>query len=127
MKINEVPKKFNVTSDTLRYWERVGAIPRVSRDQAGYRNYDEEDLNWVSFAICMRDAGVSVEYLIDYISLFKQGKQTVQARKDLLNEQLESVSERLAKMQASYDKLKYKVDHYEHIDKDYQGKMASIN
>ncbi|GAA2967338.1 MerR family transcriptional regulator [Lentilactobacillus parakefiri] len=127
MKINEVSKKFNVTSDTLRYWERVGAIPRVSRDQAGYRNYDEEDLNWVSFAICMRDAGVSVEYLIDYISLFKQGKQTVQARKDLLNEQLESVSERLAKMQASYDKLKYKVDHYEHIDKDYQGKMASIN
>ncbi|WP_225367427.1 MerR family transcriptional regulator [Lentilactobacillus parakefiri] len=68
-----------------------------------------------------------MEYLIDYISLFKQGKQTVQARKDLLNEQLESVSERLAKMQASYDKLKYKVDHYEHIDKDYQGKMASIN
>lgn len=127
MKINEVSKKFSVAADTLRYWERVGAIPKVSRDQAGYRNYDQEDLNWVSFAMCMRDAGVSVEYLIDYISLFKQGKQTVQARKDLLNEQLESVSERLAKMQASYDKLKYKVDHYEHIDKDFQGKMASTH
>ena len=124
MKINEVSKKYNVASDTLRYWERVGAIPAVTRDAAGYRNYDQEDLNWVSFAICMRDAGVSVEYLIDYVSLFQQGKQPVQARKELLNEQLESVSERLAKMQESYDKLKYKVDHYEHIDKDYDGKMG---
>lgn len=124
MKINEVSKKYNVSSDTLRYWERVGAIPAVTRDPAGYRNYDDEDLGWVSFAMCMRDAGVSVEYLIDYISLFKQGKQTVQARKDLLNDQLERVSERLAKMQESYDKLKYKVDHYEKIDKDYKGKMG---
>ncbi|GAD16561.1 MerR family transcriptional regulator [Lentilactobacillus otakiensis] len=124
MKINEVSKKYHIASDTLRYWERVGAIPAVTRDSAGYRNYDNEDLDWVSFAMCMRDAGVSVEYLIDYISLFKQGKQTVQARKELLNDQLEIVSARLAKMQKSYNKLKYKVDHYEKIDKDYEGKMG---
>lgn len=124
MKINEVSKKYEIVSDTLRYWERVGAIPVVSRDSAGYRNYDEEDLNWVSFAMCMWDAGVSVEYLIDYISLFQEGSHTVQARKDLLNDQLEMVGERLSKMQKSYDKLKYKAEHYEKIDKDYKGKMG---
>lgn len=65
MKIKEVAEEFDIPADTLRYWEREGAIPPVTRNAAGYRDYDKEDLDWISFAKCMREAGVSIEYLIE--------------------------------------------------------------
>ncbi|MFD1466050.1 MerR family transcriptional regulator [Lapidilactobacillus mulanensis] len=124
MKTKEVATKYQISADTLRYWEREGAIPPVRRDAAGYRDYDEEDLDWVSFAKCMRDAGVSVEYLIEYIELFKQGNTTLQARKDLLREQMDTIAKRLAEIQETYDKIQNKVAHYETHVENYHGKLS---
>lgn len=123
MRIKEVSTKFNIPSDTLRYWEREGAIPPVSRNEAGYRDYDEEDLEWINFAKCMRDAGVSIEYLIEYIMLFKQGDATLEARKDLLREQLDTIAKRLHEIQHTYDLIKDKSEHYETHVEGYHGKL----
>nr|WP_057877995.1 MerR family transcriptional regulator [Levilactobacillus paucivorans] len=125
MKIKEVSEKFDIPADTLRYWEREGAIPPVTRNAAGYRDYDEEDLDWISFAKCMREAGVSIEYLIEYLTLFKQGDVTLQARKDLLHEQLATIAQRLDEIQHTYDLIKEKADHYEAYVEGYHGKLAN--
>lgn len=69
MRIKEASQKFDVPANTLRYWERVGALPQPNRTEAGYRDYNQEDLDWICFAKYMRKAGLSVEYLIDFISL----------------------------------------------------------
>lgn len=124
MKIKEVSTKFNVPADTLRYWEREGAIPPVTRNEMGYRDYDDEDLDWIVFAKCMREAGVSIEYLIEYITLFKQGDATLQARKDLLREQLETIAQRLQEIQHTYDLIKNKTEHYEEHVEGYHGKLS---
>jgi len=124
MKIKEVSTKFNVPADTLRYWEREGAIPPVTRNEMGYRDYDDEDLDWIVFAKCMREAGVSIEYLIEYITLFKQGDATLQARKDLLREQLEVIAQRLQEIQHTYDLIKNKTEHYEEHVEGYHGKLS---
>ncbi|WP_439425627.1 MerR family transcriptional regulator [Oenococcus alcoholitolerans] len=113
MKIKEVSEKYSIPADTLRYWERVGAIPRVNRDEAGYRDYDKESLDWIEFAQCMRHAGVSVEYLVEYLQLFKQGDKTLQARKDLLDEQLETIYKKKIEIDRTYTIIKDKVQHYE--------------
>ena len=47
MTIDEVSKKFDLTKDTLRYWERIGLLPDIARNASGYREYDEHALNWV--------------------------------------------------------------------------------
>ena len=54
MTIKEVCEKYDITSDTLRYYERVGVIPEVSRTKGGIRDFSEEDIKWVENAICMR-------------------------------------------------------------------------
>ena len=54
MKINEVSKMYDITADTLRYYERIGLIPTVNRNESGIRDYTETDCNWVNFAKCMR-------------------------------------------------------------------------
>lgn len=65
MTIKEVSQKYNISQDTLRYYERVGMIPKVTRTASGIRDYQESDLSWVELVICMRSAGLPVEALID--------------------------------------------------------------
>lgn len=112
MKINEVSKLYDISADTLRYYERVGLIPSVNRNESGIRDYDETDCNWVNFAKCMRNAGISVESLIEYVTLFQQGDATRAARKEILMEEREKLLERMALMQETLDKLNYKIDNY---------------
>jgi len=87
MTITEVSQKYDMTADTLRYYERIGLLPSVNRNASGIRNYTEEDCNWVHFIKCMRGAGLSIEVLVEYVTMFQQGNSTIKARKELLVEQ----------------------------------------
>ena len=113
MTIKEVCEKYDITPDTLRYYERVGVIPEVSRTKGGIRDYSEEDIKWVENAVCMRSAGVPVEMLIEYVKLFQEGDSTIIARRDLLMEARAEVQKNLDKYHATMDKLNYKISRYE--------------
>lgn len=73
MNISEAAKLMGVTAVTLRYYERVGLIPPVTRKNGGVRDFQQEDLNWIEFIKCMRSSGLSVESLIEYTTLYQQG------------------------------------------------------
>lgn len=113
MTITEVAKLYDISADTLRYYERIGIIPSVNRNPNGIRNYTENDCSWVSFAKCMRNAGLPVEVLIEYVTLFQQGDATTEARKEILIEQRDKLVERLAEMQETLDRLNHKIENYE--------------
>ena len=113
MTISEVSKKYNLTADTIRYYERIGLIPPVHRNSSGNRDFLEEDCNWVEFIKCMRNAGLSIEALIDYVAMFQRGNETVKSRKNLLIEQRELLVERIESMKATLERLDMKIDGYE--------------
>ena len=113
MTIKEVCEKYDLTPDTLRYYERVGVIPEVNRTKGGIRDYSEQDISWVENAVCMRSAGVPVEMLIEYVKLFREGDSTIEARRDLLIEARVEVQKQLDKYQATMEKLDYKISRYD--------------
>ena len=113
MTIAEVSRRYEITPDTLRYYERIGLIPPVPRGKGGVRDYDEESCRWVELMKCMRSAGVQIEALIEYVALYQQGDATLDARKELLKEQREQLLARMAEMQASLDRLDEKIRSYE--------------
>ena len=113
MTIKEVSQKYNISQDTLRYYERVGMIPKVTRTASGIRDYQESDLSWVELAICMRSAGLPVEALIEYVELYQQGDQTFSARLELLQEQRRNLEEQQKQLEAAISKLDYKISRYE--------------
>ena len=113
MTIKEVCEKYDITADTLRYYERVGVIPTVSRTKGGIRNYTEEDIAWVENAICMRSAGVPVEMLIEYVKLFQEGDGTFKARRDLLAEARADIQEQLDRITETARLLDYKISRYD--------------
>ncbi len=113
MTIKEVCKKYKLSPDTLRYYERVGVIPEVHRTPGGIRDYSEEDIGWVENAICMRDAGMSVEMLIEYVRLFRQGDETIVQRANLLKQVRGEILEAREKYDTALRKLDYKISRYE--------------
>lgn len=113
MTIKEVSGKYGITQDTLRYYERVGMIPPVTRTPGGMRNYQAEDLAWVELAMCMRSAGLPVEVMIEYLKLFQAGDETIPARLRLLTDQREALLEQKRQIDATLDRLNYKIARYE--------------
>lgn len=113
MKIAEVSEQYEMSSDTLRYYERVGLIPPVHRNENGIRDYNELDLRRVEFIKCMRSAGLPIEVLIEYVALVQQGDQTIEARKEILKEQRELLADRMNEMQKTLDILDHKIEVYE--------------
>ena len=71
MTIAEVSKKYELSADTLRYYERIGLVPPVPRNKSGIRDYDTESCQWVELMKCMRSAGVQIEALIEYPTIVK--------------------------------------------------------
>ena len=113
MKIAEVSERYAISTDTLRYYERIGLIQPVNRNGSGIRDYGEIDLRRVEFIKCMRSAGLPVEVLIEYIGLVQQGDETIEARKEILKEQRELLAARMEEMQKTLDLLDHKIEVYE--------------
>jgi len=113
MTIKEVSEKYGVPHDTLRYYERIGLLPHVNRNKSGIRDYTEEDCKWVEFIKCMRGAGLPIEVLIEYVGLFQQGDETIEARKELFMEQRRLLLTRMEDMRKTLERLDYKIAVYE--------------
>ena len=112
MTIKDVCERFGITADTLRYYEKVGAIPKVARSQGGIREYDDEALSWVHNAVCLRKAGVSVEAIAEYVRLFNMGDETIKDRLELLLSEREELGKQLAELTEAVDLLDWKISRY---------------
>ena len=99
MTIKEVSEQLGITQDTLRYYEKAGMIPPVTRTERGIRDYQEE--------------GLPVKVMIDYLNLYQQGNSTIQARCKLLKEQREKLLEQRKQIEETLERLNYKIAKYE--------------
>ena len=118
MTIKEASQVTGVSADTLRYYERIGLIPSVPRNESGIRNYDEASIGWINFIKCMRGAGLPIEALIEYVALCKEGDKTEASRKALLIEQRDILQQRIESLQKTLVKLNYKIDNYGHLNQE---------
>lgn len=84
MTINEISKKFSLSKDTLRYWEKEKLIPTVKRDKNGYRVYDTKEQNWVFYIMVLRKAGMSIKKLKKFVNLYMKDSSSAEIRKHLL-------------------------------------------
>ena len=113
MQISEVAKKFGMTPDTLRYYEKEELIGPIVKGKNGIRNYTEKDMQRIQFVKCMRAAGLEISFLKRYIKLLDEGENTIKERREILVEQRRILKEKLDAMQEAYDKLNMKIDLYD--------------
>ena len=115
MNIKKVSELTGISADTIRYYERIGLIQPVTRNQSGIRDFTEREIGLLEFVRCFRKAGVSVEALIDYVTLLEEGEGTEEARLAILKEQAENLDARLEELRAARERLSYKIDNYQEV------------
>lgn len=115
MTIREIAAKTNMSTDTLRYYERIGLLPPVPRNAAGIRNYDEYFVNFINFIKKLKVSGMSLEHIIDYIRLAEMGDATIQERKKLLAEARETLLDKINSLQLVAELADYQLRNYENL------------
>ncbi len=111
--IKEVSEKYGISGDTLRYYEKIGMIPPVTRTAGGIRNYTETDLSWIELVLCMRNAGLPIEAIIEYVRLYRMGDSTFAARLSLLRKQRTALIAQKERIDEMLSRLNYKIARYE--------------
>ena len=117
MTIAEVGKKYDLTPDTIRYYEKEGLIPRVPRNKSGIRDFNEHSCRWIEFIKCMRNAGLSIDVLSKYVKLMEKGLETAKERKQLLESQRDILLKKQKDINETIDRINYKIEIYDDIVK----------
>ncbi|MBM7688592.1 hypothetical protein BCR24_07360 [Enterococcus ureilyticus] len=112
MTIKEMAELVGVSADTLRYYERIGVIPSVTRTIHGVRDYDAIDLEWVQSILKLKASGMTLEMIIEYVRLANLGDSTIEARKCLLKEEQERITAKIESLQERLTTIDRKLDDY---------------
>lgn len=113
LNIKEASSETGVSADTIRYYERIGLIMPIER-VSGIRKFNERNINQINFAKTMREAGLSIETLKDYVTLlFEDDPTTIPARKDILGEAINTINEKVKEIVDARDYLQWKIDNYD--------------
>ena len=123
MNIKKVSEITDVSADTIRYYERIGLLPRITRTNSGVRDFTEREIGILEFVRCFRKAGISVEALIEYISLLEEGEGTERERLRLLTEQRDEMDDRIYELNQARERLNYKIENYENIIQKHEQKL----
>lgn len=107
--IGEIANKLGVPTSTLRYYDKRGLLPFVDRDQAGRRNFKDNDLNFLQVIECMKKCGMSISEIRHFIDLCMKGDITLDARYKLLKQEEEAVKGQIKTLQDQLDFLHYKM------------------
>ena len=112
MNISEAAKISGLTAATLRYYESEGLIPPVTRKNGGVWDYQKDDLGWIDFIKCMRSAGMSVESLIEYTTLFRNGTESDEARKNILIRERDQLLVKQKEINETIERLNHKIQSF---------------
>jgi DNA-binding transcriptional MerR regulator len=113
MKISDVSKKFNISIQTLRYYEREGLIPAIHRDSNGVRDYQKDELYWIHYVQALRNSGVTVASIKKYVGLVQKGSETREQRKQILLEQRQALLKKRAQIDDALKHMDIKLKSYD--------------
>jgi DNA-binding transcriptional MerR regulator len=110
--IQEAAEATGLSAHTLRYYERVGLIHPIDREENTRRLYMTEDLGWINFLMKMRATGMSIRDMQRYAQLQRMGDETLPERVEMLKALREHVEERIGELNENMRLVCYKIEIY---------------
>ena len=110
--IQEVCEKTGLTAHTLRYYEKEGLLTGVARSTGGFRQYSDEDMEWLGLVCCLKNTGMPLQEIARFVRLAHEGDRTLEERVELLKDHREKLIGRMEEMQRYLEKINWKVDYF---------------
>ncbi|MDR3244478.1 MAG: MerR family transcriptional regulator [Elusimicrobiota bacterium] len=111
--ISQAAQKYGMTAHTLRYYDKEGLLPFVDRTEAGIRSFKESDFEGLTIIVCLKDTGMPVKKIKQFMDWCQQGDKTIKKRLNLFVEQKKSVERQIAVLNKHKKKIKYKIWYYQ--------------
>lgn len=111
--VDQMAKRLGVAPSTLRYYDKEGLLPYVERSDGGIRMFKESDYEWLSIIECLKQSGLSIKEIRQYIDLCRQGDVTISERLQLFVNRRRAVQQQMAQLQKTLDMLDYKLWFYQ--------------
>lgn len=111
--IGEVAEKLNLSTHTLRYYDKEGLLPFVERSESGIRQFKESDLDWLIIIECLKVSGMSLKEIKLFTALCLENDTSIQMRYDMFMERREKLIEQMAALQNTLDIIDYQCWYYQ--------------
>jgi len=109
MNMKEFSSLVDLSSHTLRYYEKIGLLKNVCRNSSGHRVYSEKDLKWLEFVKRLKDTAMPLERILEYARLREAGSSSVYQRQVLLEQHQENLKAHIALQQSHLAALEEKI------------------
>ena len=109
MKIGDVSKKYNISIETLRYYEQIGLLGNIEKDKSGLRNYTNDDLKKIEFIMCMRNAEMPIRTLKEFLVLYMDSNSNKEEKKNIITGELERINNKIEKLNDAKKVLEGKI------------------
>ncbi len=110
--IKQVSERTNLSAHVLRFYEKEGLLSNINRSKSGIRSYSEDDLEWLGLICCLKNTGMSLKQIKEFMDLSAEGKKTLKQRCEILIEHKKNVEAQIQEMYKHLDKVSHKIDHY---------------
>ena len=113
--IQEAARATGLTPHTLRYYERIGLIHPIDREENTRRRYSSDDIGWIDFITKLRATGMSIKDMQRYAELQRQGDVTLPERVEMLKSLRDNVEARVSELNEHLKLIYYKIEIYQEI------------
>lgn len=117
--VKAVAGKVNLSPHVLRYYEKEGLLPQIKRTKSGIRQYSDADLDWIGLICCLKNTGMSIKQIRDFVTLSQQGPETLQTRCEMLKNHKSGVERNIEEMNRHLAKVTHKIDYFTRQYEDY--------
>jgi len=113
MKIKDFSTRTGLSESAIRYYERMGVLLSVGRSANRYREFDDEDVEWMEFVLRLRNTGMPIGRIADFSRLRELGNSTLSERKKMLKDHEVRLVHEIGEKTENLQKLREKIALYE--------------
>ena len=113
--IQEVAQATGLSAHTLRYYERVGLIHPIGREENTHRRYTADDVGWIDFLTKLRATGMSIKDMQKYAELQRRGDESLPERIEMLKSLRDKVEAHMEELNEHLKLVYYKIEYYQKI------------
>lgn len=111
--IKQAAERTGLSAHTLRYYDKEGLLPFVERKSSGTRVFTENDFDWLSLITCLKNTGMPIKDIREFVNWYIEGDATLQQRLDMFLEHKKNIEEQIAQLQKYMEKIDYKISYYD--------------
>lgn len=101
--------------ETLKFYCNQGIVPNVKRDKNNHRVFDEKDISWINNLQCLKNCGMSISEMQEYVALCLIGESSIPKRKVILEAKRNRLLEQIKNLQESVAYIDWKQNYYDDI------------